>query len=292
MPDIRVIVVPYELGRLRDGVGMGPERLLDHGATEALAAQGADVETGVIELDAPDDNEIDTSFAVISRIAEAVRSARESGAFPVVLSGSCLAAVGIVAGLGESAPGVIWFDAHGDFNEPETSDSGYLDGMGVAILVGHAWQGLAAQVPGARAVPESAVVLAGARALDEPERPRLERSAINHLPPAALADPGALVEAVASMEPEPSGLYVHVDLDVLDAGVARVNRYAAAGGITADQLEASLRALLADERVRAVSLTAYEPDVDPEARVPPIAARLLGAVAESRAAAAKRPTHG
>jgi arginase len=220
---IRVIAVPYELGRLRDGVGLGPERLLAGGAAEALAAHGAVVETELIELDAPDDNEVDTSFAVISRIAEAVRSARESGAFPVVLSGSCLAAVGIVAGLGESAPGVIWFDAHGDFNEPATSDSGYLDGMGVAILVGDAWQGLAGQVPGLRALPETAIVLAGARALDEPEWPRLERSAINHLPPAALGDPAALVEAVASMQPEPSGLYVHVDLDVLDAGVARVN---------------------------------------------------------------------
>ncbi len=280
MPDIRVIVVPYELGRLREGVGLGPERLLEHGAAEALAARGLDVETEVIELDAPDDNEIDTSFAVICRIAEAVHLSRESEKFPVVLSGSCFAAVGVVAGLGERAPGVVWFDAHGDFNEPATSDSGYFDGMGLAILVGDAWQGLAAQVPGAAPVPESAVVLAGARALDEPERPRLERSAINHLPPASLADSAALVEAVGSMEPEPSGLYVHVDLDVLDADVARVNRYAAAGGISADELEAALTALLADERVRAVSLTAYEPELDPDGQVPPIAMRLLNVVGD------------
>jgi arginase len=281
---IRAIAVPYELGRLRDGVGLGPERLLERGAAEALAARGAEVETEVIELDAPDDNEVDTSFAVISRIAEAVRAARESGEFPVVLSGSCFAAVGVVAGLGERAPGVIWFDAHGDFNEPGTADSGYLDGMGLAILVGHAWQGLAAQVPGARSVPESAVVLAGARDLDEPERPRLERSAINHLPAAALADPAAVVEAVGAMEPEPGGLYVHVDLDVLDSEVARVNRYAAPGGISAGELEAALAALLADERVSAVSLTAYEPELDPDTLVPPIAMRLLELVGERVAA--------
>lgn len=284
MADIRLLVVPYEIGRLRDGVGAGPERLLEHGAADALAAHGAAVETTVIELDEPDDNEVDTSFAVIGRLAEAVRAARDADEFAVVLSGSCMAAVGVVAGLGEAAPGVVWFDAHGDFNEPQTSVYGYLDGMGMAILVGDAWQGLAAQVPGARPVPESAVVLAGARAFDEPELPRLEASAINHLPAASLADAATVVGAVAAMEPNPSGIYLHVDLDVLDPSVARVNRYAAAAGISAAQLEASVRALLADERVRAMALTAYEPAADPEGRVPPIAMGLLAAVAESRAA--------
>jgi arginase len=284
MADIRLLVVPYELGRLRDGVGAGPERLLEHGAADALAARGAAVETTVIELEEPDDNEVDTSFAVIGRLAEAVRGARDAGEFPVVLSGSCLAAVGVVAGLGEAAPGVVWFDAHGDFNEPQTSVYGYLDGMGMAILVGDAWQGLAAQIPGTLPIPESAVVLAGARALDEPELPRLEASAINHLTAASLADPATVVGAVAAIEPNPSGIYLHVDLDVLNSSVARVNRYAATDGISAAELEASVRALLADERVRAISLTAYEPAADPEGRVPPIAIGLLGAVAESRAA--------
>jgi arginase len=278
MTAIRVIAVPYELGRLRDGVGLGPERLLEHGAAAALAGRGATVETTLIELAEPDDNEVDTSFAVIGRIAEAVRAARASGEFPVVLSGSCLAAVGVVAGLGEPAPGVVWFDAHPDFNEPSSAVYGYLDGMGTAILVGDAWQGLAVQVPGFTPLPETGLVFAGARALDEPERARIEASATARAP----VDPEALTGAVASLEPRPTGLYLHVDLDVLDAGVARVNRYAAEGGATAAELEAALRALLADERVAAVSFTAYEPGADPEARVPPIALRLLGAVAESR----------
>lgn len=281
MADIRLIAVPYELGRLRDGVGLGPERLLEHGAVEALAARGAAVKTEVIELSEPDDNEVDTSFAVIGRLADAVRSARASGEFPVILSGSCLAAIGVVAGLGEAAPGVVWFDAHGDFNEPQSSVYGYLDGMGMAIVVGDAWQGLAAQVPGLSPLPETAVVLAGARALDEPERARLQASAIKQLPASSLAEPVGLVEAIGAIEPPPSGIYLHVDLDVLDAPVARVNRYAATGGISAAELEACLRAVLADERVRAMSLTAYEPEADPEGRVPQIAMMLLGAVAES-----------
>ncbi len=282
MTAIRVIAIPYELGRLREDVGLGPEVLLEHGAAEALATHGHSVETTLVEV-GPDDNEIDISFAVIGRVAEEVRAAREAGEFPVVLSGSCFAAVGVTAGVGEPAPGVVWFDAHGDFNEPSTADSGYFDGMGLAILVGDAWQGLAAQVPGHEPVPASAVVLVGARALDEPERVRLESSAIARLSPAALADPTTLVDAVGALAPRPTGLYLHIDLDVLDESVARVNRYSAPGGISAEALEASLRALLADDRVRAVSLTAYEPAVDPDRRVPPIALRLLKAVAEAAA---------
>ncbi len=279
MTAIRLIAVPYELGRLRDGVGLGPGSLLEHGAVDALGAHGAAVETTMIEVDEPADNEVDTSFAVIRRVADAVRAARSSGEFPVILSGSCFSAVGVVAGLGETTPGVVWFDAHADFNEPGTAVYGYLDGMGLAILVGDAWQGLAAQVPGARPLPETAIVLAGARAIDDPERVRLEASSIKQLPVTSLG-PAALVEAIDSIEPAPSGLYLHVDLDVLDSDVARVNRYAAPGGLSAEELEASLRALLGDRRVRAVSLTAYEPEADPDARVPPIAARLLTAVAE------------
>ena len=125
-------------------------------------------------------------------------------------------------------------------------------------------------------------MLAGARALDDPERVRLEASAISQLPSPRSAR-RRWSRRSSSIEPAPSGLYLHVDLDVLDSRVARVNRYAAPGGLSAEELEASLRALLGDRRVRAVSLTAYEPEVDPDARVPPIASRLLSAIGERAA---------
>ena len=267
--DIRLIAVPYELGRLRDGVGLGPEALLEHGAERALAERGARVETALIELDEPDDNEVDTSFAVIGRVAEEVRSAVDAGALPVVLSGSCFAAVGVVAGLGEPPPGVVWLDAHGDYNEPGTSVYGYLDGMGLAILVGDAWQGLAAQVPGFNAIGQSAVLHGGGRAFDEPEVARLDASDIRLLDADSLGDPVAVGDAVRALDVEPRGLYLHIDLDVLDASVARVNRYAASGGVTADALERVVRVLIGIAPVRAVSLTAYEPELDPEARGAP-----------------------
>ena len=279
MPEIRVIVMPYELGQLRGGVGRGPERLLELGGAEALAASGARIETELIELSQPFDNEIDASFELIRLVAERVSAARADDAFPVLLSGSCFAAVGVVAGLEETAPGVVWFDAHGDFNEPASAVFGYFDGMGLAVLTGSAWQTLRSPVL-FEPLPETAVVLAGARAFDEPEEQRLADSRIVQVAASDLDPPEALIEAVNGLAPSPSGIYVHIDLDVLDPEQAPVNVYSAPGGLSDSGLSTVLEALLRESHVHAVSLTAYDPECDPEARVPPIAARLLSLVGE------------
>jgi arginase len=273
MSAFRVIVMPYELGRLRDGVGRGPERLLDAGAAEALGSAGAAVETEMVEFEGRFSSEVNTSFDLMRQVSERVRAAREDGAFPVILSGSCFAAVGVMAGLAEPAPAVVWLDAHADFNTPESTVFGYFDGMGLAILTGGAWRSMRAALPGAGPVPEEAVVLAGARDLDENERMRLRESRITHLSPEALTSAGPLLEAVEPMSP--SGVYVHVDLDVLDPADGRVNIYSAPGGVRAGQLEAIVSELLERLPVRALSLTAYDPEADPDGRVPPIALGLL-----------------
>jgi arginase len=265
--------MPYEVGRLRDGVGRGPEHLLAHGAEAALASGGATVSTELVELEAPEDNEVDTSFELMRRVAGRVADAVDEGAFPVILSGSCFAAVGVVGGLGERLSHVAWLDAHADFNSPETAIYGYLDGMGTAIITGSAWQGLYATVPGARPLPESSLVLAGARAFDPPEEERLRSSDVRQV---EVAD---LVEALG--EEGPRGLYLHVDLDVLDE---KVNIYSAPGGPSAGELQATTGEILERFPVLAMSLTAYDPACDRENRIPPVATSLLRLLAERAAA--------
>jgi arginase len=279
MSELRLIVVPYELGRLRGGVGRGPEKLLDYGAQRVLESAGGRVRTESIELEGDHSSEIEACFDLIGRISSRVASAREDGDFPVILSGSCFAAVGVVAGLREADPGVVWFDAHGDFNTPDSTIEGYFDGMGVAILTGEAWKGMRAAVPGDGPIDEAAVVLAGVRDLDEAEEERLRDSRITWVRPESLHSPDALAEAVDAVGA--SGLYVHVDLDVLDRDQARVNVYSAPGGPSAVQLEARVAELLDRFPVRAISLTAYDPDCDQEERVPPVAMRLLELVARN-----------
>jgi arginase len=278
----RLIVVPYELGRLRDGVGNGPERLLEAGAEDILAASGGSVRTQFVELDPVFNQtgrgEVDACFELIRLVAERVRGAVEDGAFPVILSGSCFAAVGVVAGLAEPDPAVVWFDAHADFNSPDTSTGGYFDGMGLAVLTGGAWQAMHARVPDARPVPESAVILAGARDFDPPEVRRLEASAVTHLRPEEL---NGLAGALAAISPAPTGVYLHVDLDVLDVGAARVNIYGAPGGPGGAELADLVGTVCRESPVRALSLTAYDPGFDAEGRVPPIALDLLRVLGES-----------
>ncbi|HEY6770879.1 MAG TPA: arginase family protein [Solirubrobacterales bacterium] len=284
MTEIRLLAVPYEVGALRMGVGRGAERLLEAGAEEALRAAGADVKLEVLELEKHDRDrsgasEAKASFDLIELVASRVKQAVEDGAFPVLLSGSCFAGLGVVTGLMEDSPGVVWFDAHADFNTPDSTIEGYFDGMGVAILTGGAWQALVDQA-GTTTIPESAVLLAGARDFDPLEQQRLDSSDVQYLPPSRIDSDDAVARAADGLNPAPTGLYLHVDLDVLDSEEARVNIYSAPDGLSAAQLESQVAALLDRCPVRAISLTAYDPEVDAEGRVPPIAMRLLEIVAE------------
>jgi arginase len=285
MTDFRLLAVPYEVGAVRMGVGRGPEHLLEAGAEKALGSRGGRVTTEVIELrehrrDASGASEAGAGFELIRLVAARAREAISEGAFPVLLSGSCFAGLGMVAAMDESAPGVVWFDAHGDFNTPESSVDGYFDGMGLAILTGGAWRSMAAPSMGGRNVAESAVVLAAARDFDELEQERLAGSSIVQLAADEIDSGDALARAAESLEPRPTGLYVHIDLDVLDSEEAAVNIYSVPGGLDAEQLIAQVRSLLDTQLVRALSLTAYDPECDTADRVPPIALGLLEIVAE------------
>jgi len=278
------MAVPYEVGAERMGVGRGPERLLEAGAEATLASRGAEVSLDFIELkehrrDASGASEAGAGFELIELVAAGAREAIADGAFPVLLSGSCFAGVGMPSGLGESSPAVVWFDAHGDFNTPESTIDGYFDGMPVAILTGEAWPNLI-EGAGITTVPQSRVVHAGARDFDPLEQSRFESSELVRVPPDDIDGDDALVRAVGTLDPEPSGVYLHVDLDVLDSGEAKVNIYSVPGGLAAEQLEAQVRSLLGSGLVRGVSLTAYDPGVDSDGSVPPIAMRLLEAVAD------------
>ncbi len=284
MTEIRLLAVPYEVGALRMGVGRGAEKLLEAGAEEALAKGGARVSLEILELkddsrDRSGASEAKASFDLMELVASRVKEAVEDGAFPVLLSGSCFAGLGVVTGLVEESPGVVWFDAHADFNTPDSTIEGYFDGMGLAILTGGAWRALADQ-SGIASIPESAVLLAGARDFDPLEEQRLESSEVHHLPPQRIDSDDAVARAAGELDPAPSGLYLHVDLDVLDTEEARVNIYSAPDGLSAAQLTSQIGSLLDACPVRAISLTAYDPEVDAEGRVPPIAMRLLEVVAE------------
>jgi arginase len=269
---IRLIAVPYDTARHGYRMGAGPLHLLASGIAQHLSHEtGATVAVSLLEVaDDPPTAEIRTAFELNRELAFRVRAAVAAGELPLVLTGGCNSAIGVVAGLGGQEPeldlGVGWFDAHADFNTPDTSRSGYLDGTSLATVTGHCWHQLAESVPGFRPVPESRVVLLGARDLDRLEAERLDDSAIRR---------GGVVEA--------ADLYLHIDLDVLDPErVGIVNPFPAAGGLDREEVIETIGQLGRASRIRAVTISAYDPSFDSEGRVLPA----IFAIAQAAVAAA------
>ena len=174
--DIQLLLVPYDSGQRGWRCGAGPEHLVRAGLPAHLQRQGHIVTAIHIIEDDPayPPAEIRTAFELARRLATTVRSARTAGHFPLVLSGNCNTAVGTLSGLTPARRATFWFDAHGDCNTPETTTSGFLDGMGLAMTMGLCWHRLGATVPGFHRVAAEATFLLGARDLDPPEAALLQ----------------------------------------------------------------------------------------------------------------------
>lgn len=178
-------------------------------------------------------------------VADAVAADVAAGRVPVVQSGDCTTSLGVVAGLQRAGiePGIVWFDAHGDVQTPETSASGYLGGMPLRQLVGGADR-VAPDRLGLRAVPETAVALVDARDLDPPEAAFLDGSPIRRLP----------VGSVGAADLPDGPLYLHVDVDVVDPGELPGLLFPTPAGPSLAAVVSAVRDVLATGRVVAVCL--------------------------------------
>jgi arginase len=267
LPHLRLLIVPYHLGRERIGMGQGPDRLLEAGAVELAERQGLEVDVVEVHPDEDVHHEIGAAFAVMRAHAHAVASALEDGAFPLTLGGNCSCTISTVAALGDVPRlGVVWFDAHGDANTPDTTISGFFDGMPMAILAGWCWHNLATTIPGFQPVPERQLLLAAARAFDPDEQQLLEASGITVLHAQrmrTLADvDGPFLSALDRLGGHVDRLHAHVDLDAIDLADGHANEFAAPNGPTLDALDAAVGHLVERTDVVAASLTSYNPDWD------------------------------
>jgi arginase len=139
--DICLIHVPYTMGDERQGSSKGPERLVQAGANKLIATKGLAVTVERVDRGEPFRDSGNASLIVSKRLAQIVRQAIAAKQFPLVLAGGCDVSKGIISGFDHGqCCGVVWFDAHGDFNTPETTTSGYFDGMSLAVITGHCYQ--------------------------------------------------------------------------------------------------------------------------------------------------------
>jgi arginase len=186
----------------------------------------------------------------------AVAGAVARAARPLLLSGDCPAALGAVPGLQSRYRdlAVVWLDAHGDFNTPAITTSGYLGGMALAMLTGRA-PGLFRDTSGARPVADTHIVLADARDLDPAERDALAASQVRRVP----ADPAAITCALSELGRMP--VYLHLDVDVIDSEQLSGLRFPSGPGPSVTQIEECLAAVCAAADVKAVGIAcAWLPD--------------------------------
>ena len=264
--DVQLITVPYDSAHRGLRMGAGPTHLVARGLPDRLREAGRSVDVRKL---APTDGswvaEIGTAFDLDRQLAEVVASARTRGAFPLTLAGNCITSVGTLAGLGAGTTGVLWFDAHGDFNTPESTVGGFLDGMALATAVGRCWRMLAATVPGFTPVAEGNVVLVGGRDLDAAEAELLAASDVTHIRAPDVAT--RLDEALDTLAVRVEHLYVHVDLDVLDASEGRANAYAGGPGLSRGELLDAIASAARRCRIAAGAITAYDPGYDSDGRI-------------------------
>lgn len=278
---IHLFSVPYDSGRRSWRTGAGPERILAAGLADRLAEAGHEVATGVIDVTSDGGlAEIATAFALNRQLAEGVRSARAAGEFPVVLGGNCGTALGAVSGIGTERTALLWFDAHGDFNTPETTLGGFLDGMGLAIVAGRCFGQLALSVRGFAPVREDSILLIGVRDLDPLEDELLQGSAVRVMTPERMRTDFAA--ALDSLPERAEQAHLHIDLDVLDPSVGRANALHAEGGLSLDEMRAAIEATAERLPIGAVTFASYDPCGDEEGRICEAAMELVDAVVAAR----------
>ena len=265
---VQVVTVPYRYDARDEGLGQGPGALLRAGLVDRLTAAGVEVgEPREAVLD-PTVREEGRTAVNIGRLGAAtaahVAAARREGAGCLVLAGDDTAAIGVLSGVqqaeGAATPiGVVWLDAHGDFNTPETSYSGILAGMPVAILAGLAgplWReaaGLAATVPTDR------ILLAGIRDLDEQEATLLRSTDTRIITANDTTGGGSLQAAVERLANRCSHLCLHVDLDVLDPHLVPSASTPSAGGLEIDEAVEAMAMVLRTGHVATVCVAGLNP---------------------------------
>jgi arginase len=263
---VEVIVVPYDVERDDSPAARGPRGALARGLLAGIEQTGWSTHVAEIPLRGRAAAKAEKVAELGRSVARAVANAHSQRRFPLVLAGGCLVAVGVVTGLQRTGRElrVVWIDAHGDFNTPESTPSGYWDGMALAAVCGRSLPEVYKPVE-LRPIHYRSVVHLAGRNFDPPETDDFKRLNLRVIPPTAVGTPETLqilAESAAadgdaasrSRQSQMShlghqsqhshrDLYLHVDVDGLDPGDAPAVRFPCAGGPPLEALAACFAAL-------------------------------------------------
>jgi arginase len=290
---ISIIGVPMDLGQSRRGVDMGPSAIRYAGVVERLEKLNYEIhDLGDIEIGRPgkDEEVSDGKLKYLKVVSEAsdklaleVNRVIESNSFPLILGGDHSIAIGTLAGISKHYKnlGVIWYDAHGDLNTGETSPSGNIHGMPLAVSlgIGHpALINIAGYSPKVR--PENIVII-GARSLDEGERKLIREKGIKVYTMHEIDRLGmtkVMEEAVSYLKSKTDGVHLSLDLDGLDPSDAPGVGTPVLGGISYRESHLAMEILEESNIITSAEFVEVNPILDERNKTATVAVALMGSL--------------
>ncbi|MDG1499117.1 MAG: arginase [Planctomycetota bacterium] len=271
--------VPMDLGRGHRGVDMGPSAVRITNLGRAIERLGYPFEDlGNVPVEIPERLEpVNESARYLGPIADccallrdAVKADLDAGDFPLVIGGDHSIAVGTIAGVvqhlrpkGEEL-GVIWFDAHGDFNTPETSRSGNVHGMPLASCLGYGAKELTDLAGFTMLKPEN-VALIGIRELDKEERELIKKSGVKVFTMHDIDRDGmaaVVAEALEIVTTGTAGFHMSFDLDGCDPEVAPGVGTPVPGGVDYRESHYLMEAAAKSGKMVSLEMTEVDPVID------------------------------
>ena len=273
---IEIIGVPMDLGANRRGTDMGPSAIRYAGLSNVLRNMDLSVvDHGNIAIPVPESLKIDNpDLLFIDEIIEGshklgdfVSAVLDRGNFPLVLGGDHSIALGSLLGASRSIPdiGLIWMDAHGDFNTFETSETGNIHGMSLAASCGRGDSRLVRIGGFAPKVREEKTVLIGVRDLDREERVLLKNSKVTVFSMNDIDEMGiarVVREAIAIAGKGGSGIHLSFDVDVVDPAIASGVGTPVTGGLNYREVHFALELIAEANILRSMEVVEVNPILD------------------------------
>ncbi|WP_404293225.1 arginase [Cytobacillus kochii] len=292
MKNISIIGMPMDLGQLRRGVDMGPSAIRYAGIENRLQQLNHQVDDlGDIEIGRSTEQiDKETGLRNLDLIAEKTKILADQvdgvvkkGAFPLVLGGDHSIAIGTLAGLLQHYHnlGVIWYDAHGDLNTAETSPSGNIHGMSLAVALGYGHP-LLLEVGGVhKKLKLENVVIIGARSLDQGERDLIKAKGIKVFTMHEidrLGMPKVMEETISYLQDRTDGVHLSLDLDGLDPSDAPGVGTPVMGGISYRESHLAMEILAESQMITSAEFVEVNPILDERNKTADAAVALMGSL--------------
>lgn len=291
--NISLIGVPMDLGQNRRGVDMGPSAIRYAGVVERLEEIGhtvtdeGDIQIAAAEKTAPTDTNLRNLKEVTdasTTLANKIHDVMENGQFPLILGGDHSIAIGTLAGLGDRYEnlGVIWYDAHADLNTGDTSPSGNIHGMPLAVSIGLGNEQLVNIRGFAPKIKPENVVIIGARSIDPGERELIKEKGIKVFTMHDIDKLGMTEVMDKAMlylkNREVDGVHLSLDLDGIDPIYTPGVGTPVPGGISYRESHLAMEMLYSADIITSAEFVEVNPILDEKNKTADVAVALMGSL--------------